>query len=118
MATELGKLLRHIRLDRDEYLKDMAGKLGITSSYLSAIENGKRDMPSNLVRKISDIYDLSSDMSERLDEFAGKLKKKVEISMYDASQNKQYTAWAFARQFDDLSDEQIHKIRQILEGND
>lgn len=118
MATELGKLLRHIRLDKDEYLKDMASKLGITSSYLSAIENGKRDMPSKLVRKIGDVYGLSSDMSEKLEEFAGKLKKKVEISTRDASKNKQYTAWAFARQFDDLSDEQIHKIRKILEGKD
>jgi len=118
MATDLGKLLRRIRLDKDEYLKDMASNLDITSSYLSAIENGKRDMPRKLIGKIGDIYGLSSDTLEKLEEYAGKLKKKVEISTCDASKNKQYTAWAFARQFDDLSDEQIHKIRQILEGND
>lgn len=38
MATNYGKVLRKIRVDRDELLKDMAGKLGITSAYLSSIE--------------------------------------------------------------------------------
>ena len=39
MVTEYGKLLRKIRIDHDEILKDMAGKLEITSAYLSSIEN-------------------------------------------------------------------------------
>jgi len=41
MITEFGRILRNIRMDCNELLKDMADKLNITSSYLSAIEHGK-----------------------------------------------------------------------------
>ena len=37
-TTELGKMLRKLRIDREETLGDMAERLGCTSSYLSAIE--------------------------------------------------------------------------------
>ena len=40
MKGNLGKFLRKLRIDHDEYLKDMAQKLNISISYLSAIENG------------------------------------------------------------------------------
>ena len=39
MLTSLGKFLRKLRIDRGEILKDMADKLGVTVSFLSAVEN-------------------------------------------------------------------------------
>ena len=56
MLTQFGKELRHIRLDRDEKLKDMAEKLGVTVSYLSAVENGKRNIPDNWIEMIASEY--------------------------------------------------------------
>ena len=44
MLTEFGKALRRIRLDNDELLKDMADKLKVSSAYLSAVENGKKNL--------------------------------------------------------------------------
>ena len=46
-VTNLGKKLRKIRIDNDEISSDMARKLEISVSYLSAIENGKRNIPKN-----------------------------------------------------------------------
>ena len=48
MLTSLGKFLRKIRIDNDEYLKDMADKLGVTVSFLSAVENGKKKESNHL----------------------------------------------------------------------
>lgn len=45
MLTDLGRLLRKIRIDHGEILKDMANRFGVTASYLSAVENGKRAVP-------------------------------------------------------------------------
>ena len=42
MLTALGKFLRKLRIDNGEILKDMADKLGVTASFLSAVENGKK----------------------------------------------------------------------------
>ena len=52
MLTEFGKFLRKIRIDRQELLRDMAGTLGVSVAYLSAVENGKRNVPVSWINKI------------------------------------------------------------------
>ena len=47
MITPFGKSLRNIRMDRGMLLKDMAQDLDVTSSYLSAVEVGKRNVSEN-----------------------------------------------------------------------
>ena len=59
MITEFGKELRKMRIDAGEVLKDMATKLGITSSYLSAIEVGKRTVSERILTNIQEKYTLS-----------------------------------------------------------
>ena len=46
MLTSIGRFLKKLRIDRGEILKDMAEKLDVTVSFLSAVENGKKHMPS------------------------------------------------------------------------
>ena len=65
MVTDFGKFCRKLRIDHDELMKDMAKKLDVTSSYLSAVEKGKRDLPDDWIEKISKAYNLSaSQLSE------------------------------------------------------
>ena len=49
-------LLRHLRVDKGISLKEMAEQLGVSSAFLSAIENGKKQMPENLMKKICEIF--------------------------------------------------------------
>ena len=60
MATEFGKILRIIRINSGDTAKAMADKLGISVPYLNAIENGRRDIPSDLTDKVINVYDLFS----------------------------------------------------------
>ena len=71
MITEFGKALRKLRIDRGEILKTMAEKLNMTSSYLSAIECGKRNIPSDLISKLASIYDLTEEEQEILSRYVG-----------------------------------------------
>ena len=48
MLTEFGKLLRIIRINSGDTSKDMAKKLNLSPSYLSAIESGKRNIPLDI----------------------------------------------------------------------
>ena len=59
MLTSIGKFLRKLRIDRGEILKDMAEKLDVTVSFLSAVENGRKKMPSSWNARICSLYDLS-----------------------------------------------------------
>lgn len=56
--TKYGTELWRIRCIRNELLKNMADKIGYTSSYLSAIENGYKDIPEGLTDLIRIHYDL------------------------------------------------------------
>ena len=46
MITPIGKFLRKLRIDTGEILKDMAEKLHVSPSFLSAVENGKKKIKS------------------------------------------------------------------------
>lgn len=56
--TKYGSELWRIRCMRNELLRDMAAKIGYTSSYLSGIENGYNNIPENLTDLIREHYDL------------------------------------------------------------
>lgn len=59
MLTNFGKFNRKLRIDNNEKMKDMAQKLGVTSSYLSAVEHGKRRVPIVWIDKIAGYYKLT-----------------------------------------------------------
>ena len=51
-VTAVGRFLRKLRIDYCEVLYDMAQKLGCSSAFISAIELGKRPIPTEYVTKI------------------------------------------------------------------
>ena len=118
MITNFGKELRKLRIDNDELLKDMADKLGVTISYLSAVEHGKREVPDDWVNTISKLYQLSDAEKDNLEDLAYMSKNKVSIDLLEVNDKKKNTALAFARKFDNLSDEEINKINKILNNKE
>jgi transcriptional regulator with XRE-family HTH domain len=66
MTTDFGKFCRKLRIDKDELMKDMAKKLGVTVSYLSAIEKGKRSIPGDWAEQISEHYELTEQQVQEL----------------------------------------------------
>ena len=52
MITEFGKLLRIIRINTGDSARTMAEKFGMSPSYLSTIENGKRNIPEEKKKKV------------------------------------------------------------------
>ena len=80
--SEYGEFLKHLRIDKREMLKNMADKLGIKSSYLSAIESGNREIPPALTELICSKYNLSDEECKKLHEAElNKDRKLVQIEM-------------------------------------
>src|SRR6185312_3749392 len=69
MRTDFSKFCRKLRIDNDELAKDMARKLGVTPSYLSAIENGKRTIPADWAEEIAKLYKLTPEQMTELSSF-------------------------------------------------
>lgn len=114
MITEFGKALRKLRIERNEVLKDMADKLQMTSSYLSAIECGKRNIPSDFISRIVDIYQLNKEEIHILHEARDNSIDRIEITLSGNLGQKRDLALQFARKFDDLDNETTKTILNFL----
>lgn len=121
MITSFGKTLRKIRIDRGEILYDMARKLGITSSYLSAIECGKRNIPEDFIDKLQEYYEFTDEELLELNITKDEAIKELSINMENINLKKRTLALEFARSFNEIADEDaeelIKKLRK-LQGKD
>lgn len=118
MLTSIGKFLKKLRVDRGEIMKDMAEKLDVTVSFLSAVENGKKRMPATWNRKICSVYDLTEDQRQAFTTAIAETEDAIEMNLVSANIGKRELAVSFARRFDNIDDEQVEQIRKILQRGD
>lgn len=114
MATTFGKELRKLRIDKDENIHGMAKKLDISISYLSAIEAGSRNIPSDMVDKIIAKYHLNGERSEILRQAEAESSKEINIDLSMASAEQRKLVFALSRKINDISDEQCLDILNKL----
>lgn len=114
MLTEFGKVLRKIRIDRNELLKEMSDKLGVTASYLSAVEHGKREIPSDWITRIKRLYDLDDEIEEQLIFAADQSRSSITLKLDGVNTKTSTLVNAFARKFESLNQSDIDKVMDIL----
>ena len=114
MLTSVGKFLRKLRIDRGEILRDMARKLGVSSAFLSAVENGKKNMPEAWLSKIEKLYSLTLAQVAELKDAMIDSRETIELNIRNTSSRNRQLAITFARQFDALDEETAQKIFSIL----
>ncbi len=112
--TGFGKELRKLRIDRGEVLKTMSDKLGITSSYLSAIEFGKRSVPADMIQQLKELYNLNNTQIAQLEVARDRSLKDININLAGASDSHRDAALMFARTFKDLTDEEVEEMKNFL----
>lgn len=114
MLTPLGKYLRKLRIDKGEILKDMSDKLEVTVSFLSAVENGKKKMPSEWNQKICELYNLDENQKRYFSEAIASSEDKIEMNLKELSFGKNF-AVSFARELPKMSEQQINSIAAKFE---
>jgi len=77
----IGEALRLIRVFHDKKSTELAKELGISSSYLSEIESGKKQPSLELINKYAEVFRTSSHailfFSDDLDKDNGKFKVSI-----------------------------------------
>jgi len=114
MLTDFGKMCRKIRIDNDEILAEMAEYLGVTSSFLSAVENGKKNAPEGWIDLIKKRYELANEQCEKLQEAQRNSQKQVKINLENVNNEDRKIIMAFARSFDKLGNADKEKISKVL----
>lgn len=117
MLTLFGKYVRKLRIDRNELLKEMAIKLDVASSYLSAVETGKRNVPQDWLDKITTLYKLNVEEVEELKTAIEGSQLSVKINLQNASSKDKNLVMSFAREFKELNEDEKSKIWNILQRN-
>lgn len=114
MLTQFGKFIRKLRIDHGELLKEMADKLKVTSSYLSAVETGKRNVPQDWLEKIVSLYQLDSEQTSELRASIEGSQLSVKIDLLKSTNRDKNLVMAFAREFKELGENEKNEIWNIL----
>lgn len=114
MITTFGKLLRKIRIDHGEILMDMAKRLGVSPSFLSAVEVGRKSAPSGWSDTIAEQYHLSEEQRQELKEAEQEAVISVKLDFSKVDQPQRTAALVFAREFGSMTEETASQVIQLL----
>lgn len=114
MLSEFGKFSRKLRIEEGELLKDMATKLNVTPSYLSAVEVGKRAIPEKWISVLIKSYKLTSPMAKELKSIYENSLESVTMVLKEKKLEDKELIISFARNFDTLDENAKNELKQIF----
>lgn len=114
MDLSFGRMLKVLRIYNSETSVDMAKKLNISLSYLSAIENSKRKIPDDFLDKLFKAYEIKEEEKEKFIQAYELAKTKTIINMVNMKKNQKEFALLCARSINGLSEEQMNEITKII----
>lgn len=114
--TPLGKFLRKLRIDRGELLRNMAERLNVTVSFLSAVETGRKAMPSKWNADICRAYRLEGSDADAFTKAVAETAPIVELRLRDLPAESRTLAVEFARRIDNFSPLQRKRLGEFMKG--
>lgn len=103
MLTTFGKFCRILRIEHNHLLKDMADALEVSSAFLSAVENGRKEVPSAWFEKIKEVYMLTEEASRQLVAAIDATKKEYRMNLENIAIEDRALALSFARKLESIS---------------
>ena len=111
--TEFGKFLRILRIQRNENAQALAKRLDMSPSYLSTIENGKRNIPTSLEEDIIRLYALSELEQKELRGAIVRSSGMVKIDFKELPEKKRQLILEIAK--GNVDEATLEKMRNALE---
>lgn len=113
--TPLGERIRVLREERGVSQKQMAAAIGVSAAYLSALEHGKRGVPSwPLIQKIIGYFNIIWDDAEDLQRLAENSHPKVKIDTAGLSPAATELANLLAEKIDRMSEADIQRVTALV----
>jgi transcriptional regulator with XRE-family HTH domain len=112
--TKFGAVLRTIRFNRGEVLKDMADKTGFTSAYISAIEAGDRSITDKFYDSLVSNYTLSETELHQLEESRAETNQAVSLGLANLNEGQKKVAINLQRTLKDMDSDQVTRMLDIM----
>jgi transcriptional regulator with XRE-family HTH domain len=114
--TPFGARLRALRRERGVSQKQMAQAIGVSAAYLSALEHGRRGVPSwPMVQKIIGFFNVIWDDAEELQRLAELSDPRVVVDTSGLSPDATRLANLLAGRIHELDDRTIRQLVEILD---
>ena len=114
--TPFGARLRALRLAHGVNLKQLAEALQISSAYLSALEHGKRGVPSaGLVHQVNEYFGLIWDEADELSRLARLSNPRVTVNTAGLTPEQTALANRLAQAIDRLTPETVAALHAVLD---
>ena len=116
VLSKFGQLVRKLRIDRQMKLGEMAVGLGVSSAYLSALENNKKKLTNDFVERVVEFFDVSDKAADEIRDAAALSKEEFVLKPKKDSEINLEAVAMFARSIESssLSEEKAKKILDIL----
>jgi transcriptional regulator with XRE-family HTH domain len=116
-VTPFGARLRGLRAARGVTLKQLAEALQISAAYLSALEHGKRGVPSaGLVHQVNEFFGLIWDEADELSRLARLSNPRVTVNTAGLSPEQTALANRMAQAIDRLTPETVAALDALLDS--
>ena len=112
--TTFGEFVRILRIKHHEVMGDMAKVLNTSLPFMSAVENGKKNVPTEWVEKIVEHYNLSETERKEMLDAIEESKTQYKVIAGNAGIYQRKAALKFARSFDEMDDDTAMKILELL----
>lgn len=112
--TKYGEFMRILRIKYHEVMSDTADILGVKTPFVSAVENGKKNVPEEWIPKLIEHYHLSENELKELMNAIEASKTQIRIPLTSASNSQRTLAIQFQRSFEKLDDTTANAIMKLL----
>jgi transcriptional regulator with XRE-family HTH domain len=105
-----------LREERGILLKDMAADLGVSATYLSALEHGRRSKPNwSFVQRVIHYFNIIWDEADELQRLADLSDPRIVVETAGLSQKATLLANLLSRTIGELSDAELDAHVTLLE---
>lgn len=113
--TKFGEFLRVLRVKHHEVMGDVADLLGVSTPFLSAVENGRKNVPTEWFDILAKHYSLNEEEIAEMKELAEYSRTQVKIMLSQSQEHQRNVALQFARSFDGIDEETAERILELLD---
>ncbi len=112
--TEFAKFTKMIRLENDERLGHMAKKLGVSSAFLSRVENGLAKPSEKIVKGICQNYSLNEEQKKKLEEIVRDARQRISLASLQLSPTNQQIVIRLARSIERFDDDELNVLEEKI----
>lgn len=108
--TRMARFTRTLRIQEDENLGQMAKNLGVSSAFLSRIENGLAKPSEKVISGLIEKYPLTQEQINELRDIADEARQNNILSTLKLDSEKQQLIYRFAKAVDSFTKEELDEI--------